>query len=103
MAWHWMPFSFKVFLDLDLMVAAKRIINKMDPERLEHEHIPSEPQEYTELLQRRLDSETLRYKKLYNVDPFDKHNYDLVIDTSVTGPAEVAEQIINSYKEWLRA
>lgn len=103
MAWHWMPFSFKVFLDLDLTTAAERIIQKMDPERLRHEHIPSEPKEYVALLQRRLDSETLRYKKLYKVNPFDAHNYDLVIDSSVTGPAEVAERIMSSYKEWLQA
>jgi cytidylate kinase len=26
MAWHWMPYSFRVYLDLDLVVAAERII-----------------------------------------------------------------------------
>ncbi len=100
MAWHWMPFSFKVFLELDLMTAAERIIRKMDPARVRHEHIPSDPAKYVKLLQRRLDSEILRYKKLYNADPFNKSNYDLVIDTAITGPGEVVKQIIQAYKDW---
>jgi len=103
MAWHWMPFSFKVFLELDLMTAAKRIIQNMDPNRLQHERIPTEPKEYVELLQRRLDSETLRYKHLYNANPFDKSNYDLVIDTTKTSPEGVVDQIVKAYKEWLSA
>src|SRR3989344_4557090 len=32
MAWHWMPYSFKVYLDLDILVAARRITAGMDLE-----------------------------------------------------------------------
>ena len=44
-AWHWIPQSFKVFLDLDLDVAAKRIITNMDPERRESENVPDDTHE----------------------------------------------------------
>lgn len=101
MAWHWIPNSFKVYLDLDLETAAGRIINNMDPVRMEHEHIPSDPKAYAALLQERLDSEARRYKKLYDVNPYDKANYDLVVDTGPNGPAEVVKMILDAYKKWL--
>src|SRR6266536_3446099 len=50
MAWHWMPDSYKVFLDLDLVTAAQRIIGSMSDERLANEHIPSDAAEYAHLL-----------------------------------------------------
>jgi cytidylate kinase len=101
MAWHWMPYSFKVYLDLDLEVAARRILQNIEPARMESEHIPKEPAEYAAALQTRLDSEGRRYKALYDVDPYDHSNYDLVIDTSASGPEEVLAEILNKYKAWL--
>ncbi len=100
MAWHWMPESFKVYLDLDLNEAAKRIISTMNPERLEVEKIPSNPTKYTESLQNRLDSETKRYQDLYQANPYDTNNYDLVVDTFNNGPDEVVEIILSAYKKW---
>lgn len=101
MAWHWMPQSFKVYLDLDLEVAAHRIISSMDEARLEHEHIPKDPNDYVAILKKRLDSEAKRYMSLYQVNPYDKSNYDLVIDTEVSNADEVVEQILSAYKAWL--
>lgn len=100
-AWHWIPDSFKVYLDLDLEIAAARILANMDPERMEHEHIHDDPEEYAAALQSRLDSEARRYKKLYDVNPYDKSNYDLVVDTGITKPEDVQAQIIAAYKKWL--
>lgn len=101
MAWHWMPASFKVFLDLDLEIAAKRIIGTMDEARLIHEHIPEDAAEYAAILQKRLDSESRRYKKLYDANPFDTSNYDLVIDTAKHDLAQVVEQVISNFRSWL--
>jgi CMP/dCMP kinase len=102
MAWHWMPNSFKVYLDLDLLTAATRILKKLDPQRLEHEHIPNDPEQYAEALRQRMDSEARRYKTYYGADPFDKSNYDLVIDTGKNNAAEVVEQIMTAYRDWLK-
>lgn len=99
MAWHWMPFSFKVFLDLDLLTAATRILGKMTPERKEAEHIPDNPEEYASVLRNRLDSEARRYKKIYDVDPYNTSNYDLVIDTKTNGPDQVIKLIVENYKK----
>lgn len=103
MAWHWMPFSFKVYLDLDLSVAARRIMKGMDAARLEHEHIPSDPDQYAAVLQERLDSEARRYRSLYDVDPYDKNNYDLVIDTNINGPERVVQLVLDGYHQWLKS
>jgi CMP/dCMP kinase len=100
-AWHWIPLSYKVYLDLDLFTAATRVIGKMTPERLEYEHIPNDPDEYAHLLQQRLESEARRYKKLYNIDPYDMNNYDLVIDTKKNDAEQVKTLVINGFCDWI--
>ncbi len=101
MAWHWMPDSFKVYLDLDVNDAAERILKHADPKRLEAEHIPDTVEAYAHQLQRRLDSESKRYFDLYGVNPYDTNNYDLVIDTKINNIQEVTEKILAAYKTWL--
>lgn len=101
MAWHWMPDSFKVFLDLDLNIAASRILSNMTAERIASEHIPDNPAEYAERLASRLASETKRYRSLYDVDPYDKDNYDLVVDTSVMDAKAVIAYVLDEYQKWL--
>jgi len=102
MAWHWMPFSFKVFLDLELEVAAQRILDNMDKKRRTSEHIPDDPAEYAETLRRRLDSETRRYKSLYDADPYHMDNYDLVIDTATNNIEETIALVTQGYQTWLQ-
>lgn len=99
-AWHWMPDSFKVFLDLDLQVAARRILSSMDDVRLASEHIHRDPMEYASILQKRLDSETRRYKALYGIDPYDMSNYDLVVDTEANNIEQVVELILDGFQQW---
>lgn len=101
MAWHWMPQSFKVYLDLDLVTAAERILKNIDEFRMAHEHIPSDPNDYAGLLEERLASETRRYRKLYDADPYHTTNYDLVVDTKSNTVEEVVGIVVRSYKEWL--
>ena len=100
MAWHWMPYSFRVYLDLDLHVAAERILSHMDEARLSAEHIPNDPNLYAKTLQDRLDSETKRYQNLYNVNPYDPQNYDLVVDTAKNDIETVQKIILEAYTDW---
>jgi CMP/dCMP kinase len=101
LAWHWIPDSFKVYLNLDLEVAAKRILANMDAKRMEHEHVPEDPAEYAAALQHRLDLEASRYKAKYDVNPYDTANYDLVVDTEANNPQQVVQQILTAYEQWL--
>lgn len=100
-AWHWIPGSFKVFLDLDLKIAAQRILNGMDDARLASEHIHRDPAEYAKILQARLDSETRRYRSLYDIDPYDMNNYDLVIDTAANNPEQAIRLVVHGFRQWI--
>lgn len=102
MAWHWMPSSFRVFLDLESVVAAQRIINQMDDERRRVENISDDPAIYAAQLDERLASEARRYSTLYGVNPYVPDHYDLVIDTKNTSPDETAQLIVETFERWLR-
>lgn len=99
MAWHWMPLSFKVFLNLDLVVAAKRILAKADGSRLTSEQLHEDPIQYARFLEDRLASETRRYQALYNVNPYDMANYDLVIDTKTKSADQVCGLIVEHFRQ----
>jgi cytidylate kinase len=98
-AWHWIPNSLKVFLDLDLRIASERILKDTDDVRTGSEHVHSDISEYERLLERRLASETRRYKKLYGIDPYDMRNYDLVIDTEANNLDEVVQLILGHFRD----
>ncbi len=100
-AWHFIPNSFKVFLDLDLLTAAERILSNMDEARREREHIPADPHEYAEQLRLRQEAEIRRYIKLYNIEPFNLENYNIVIDTKNTDPQRIANEIIKQFEVWI--
>lgn len=81
MAWHWMPDSFKVYLQLDSGVAAERIYAHMQEGGRVSESAES-IEEVRSSIERRLASEQKRYFNLYGVNPRDPANFDLVIDTN---------------------
>lgn len=98
MAWYWIPHSFKVYLTLDLAIAADRIYNARNEERFENEDTAHSVIEYKAQLEKRLASEAKRYMKLYQQDPYDPSHYDLVIDTHTHNPEQVIEKITEVYK-----
>lgn len=103
LAFHWVPQSFKVYLNLPPEIAKERILNnlKENPLRKESESSNSEEEIYTKIISR-LESEKKRYLELYNIDHTDLANYDLVIDTNKNNLEEVVDIIISKYKEWLK-
>jgi CMP/dCMP kinase len=101
MAWHWIPDSLKIYLDLDLLTAATRIINDSDEERRAKENIPDDPEEYAEQLQQRLTSESYRYWTKYGVDPYNSKNYDLVVDTASASKNDVVARVVGGYTLWI--
>jgi CMP/dCMP kinase len=102
-AWHWIPSAFKVYLELDLLSAAERILASTDPLRIETEHIPSNSEEYANTLQLRMESETRRYIKFYDANPHDMQNYNLVVNTKEHAPEETIKLIIDSYNDWIKS
>jgi len=102
-AWHWMPNSFKVFIDLDLIIASKRIIAAMEHDDVagnRNEHIPESLEDYAHELGERLASETRRYEQQYDINPYDMTNYDYVIDSGKNSLDQVVEKVIAAYTAW---
>lgn len=93
------PHSFKVYLRVDIDESARRAYNdslRKDTEAYESvEHAKKD-------IMYRFEQENMRYLKTYNVKRDDMSNYDLVVDTTNMTPEEVANLILEKYKEWLK-
>ena len=101
LAFHWIPESFKVYLDLPPEIAKGRILNNLKDNKLRREsESSSTPEEIYEKIMRRLESEKKRYQELYGVDHTEKNNFDLVIDTNKNDLNQVVEIILEAYKKW---
>jgi len=99
-AFHWIPGSFKIFLQLNLAVAAQRIFAQIqEKERVSQVALSLEQVSLNTL--KRLESEKKRFRGLYGIDFMDEKNYDLVIDTGVNDLQKVIEMIVQAYHEYL--
>jgi cytidylate kinase len=103
LGWHFIPNSFKVYLDLDTIHGAERVLASPDLERESKESIPEDPIDYVHVLNERLASETRRYRALYDADGHKLANFDLVIDTKVNTPEQVTSMIVEAYNKWIVA
>lgn len=101
-AYHWIPESFKVYLDLPQEIAKNRVLNsiKENKLRMESEQISSAEEAYSKIKER-FESEQKRYWDLYKINNTDKNNFDLVIDTGKNNLEQVVDIIISEYKKWL--
>lgn len=98
LGWYAVPESFKVYLKVDIDIAAKRAFN--DENRKSSENFNSIEEQKLDIEKRyRLENE--RYFNLYGVRKEDESNYDLIIDTSHMTPDEVADKIISEYEKWI--
>lgn len=102
-AWHWIPDSFKIFLDLDLEIAAERILSDEGSHRQSSEEVHEDPKHYAESLKHRMDVEQKRYASIYDINTYDTTNYDLVIDTSNLNLEEVTAKVLEGYQNWLKS
>ncbi len=91
MAWHFAENTFKVYMYVDPMVAAKRVFNA---DRGDVEKYTDVGDALKQLNARSLE-ENKRFKKIYNVDNFDYNNYHLIIDSTSATPEQIAEAIVN--------
>lgn len=102
LAFHFIPESFKVFLDLPLEISKERIMSNLKLNALRQQSEKAENlEEVYKNIQERLASEKKRYKELYDIDYTKKENFNLVIDTNKHNLQEVVEIILKEYKDWL--
>lgn len=95
MAWHFTKGTFKVYMSTDIETSALRIMGA----NRQGEHAATLEETIAQTRARR-ESEKKRYKEQYGVDIKDLSNYDLVIDTTVATPREVADSIIACFEQW---
>lgn len=98
LGWYAVPESFKVFLKVDIEVAAKRAF--YDLKRKKSENFTTVEEQKKDMI-KRYELENERYFQLYGVHKEDESNYDLIIDTTNVTPQEVAEKIKKEYFKWL--
>lgn len=83
-AYHWIPDSIKVFLDVDPTIGAKRILYDQNPVRSVENREDLEATISSQ--ERRKASEKKRYIEYYGIDPYQPKHYDLLIDTTEKNP-----------------
>ncbi len=96
LAWHFMPHSFKVKLEVSPQTAAERIF--ADKSRTGERLYTSVDEALKTLLQRR-QSETTRFQKTYNIDIEKNDHFDLVLDTTTLSPQEICSAILTAYRQ----
>ncbi len=98
LGWYAVPESFKVYMKVDIDVAAKRAFN--DDKRKSTEKFATVEEQKSDM-QNRYKLENERYWNIYKVHKEDENNYDYVIDTTYLTPEQVADNIIEEYEKWL--
>ncbi len=97
LGWYAVPESFKVYLKVDIDVAAKRAFE--DLERKGTESFATIEEQKADMIER-YNLENERYWQVYHVRKDDMSNYDFVIDTTNLTPNEVANKIKAEYEKW---
>jgi cytidylate kinase len=96
MAWHFIPDSFKIKLEVNPVLAAERIISA-DRDNESYGDFDKTLQ----ALKDRKTSERDRFKKYYNVDIEDQDNYDLIIETTDVTPQAIKIVTNDAIRDWL--
>ena len=98
LGWFAVPYSFKIYLKVDIDMAAKRAYN--DKNRKDTEPFNS-VEEAKKLIQYRYEQENKRWFNEYNIKREDMSNYDLVVDTTNLTTEDVFNIVKEEYKKWL--
>ena len=96
-AWHFIPKSFKVFLDIEPEEQAKRLINSGRTT----EKVELSVEEAIKSLNERWELENTRYREIYDFDNRDQSQFDLVVDTTNITIEEAGEKIFEAYKKFI--
>ena len=99
MAWKFAQNSFKVFVVVDPLVAATRVMQSPRGQ----EEVYTGVEDARQKLIERSEVENERFKQLYHVDNFDYRNYNLVIDSTYASPQEMANMVYEKYLTYVQA
>ena len=97
MAWYVAPFSFKIYIKVDIDVATERVFSAGRGKEDSYDTL----EETKTAIIERFENENRRYKNVYGVDKSDPSHYDLVFDSTGKTPEECKNIVLDAYKEWL--
>ncbi len=92
MAFHFVEKSYKIFMIIDPMEAANRVM--LDARGSVESY--KDASEARDKLLERAEVENDRFKNIYKVDNFDYKNYNLIVDSTWCPAADVAKMITDS-------
>jgi len=90
-SWHFIPHSLKIFLAVSFEEGARRILADKAHQTQGEAFVSLE--EATQALKNRVASDVLRYKKYFQIDVYDKANYDLYLDTTNLNKEQVWQAV----------
>ena len=93
-AFHFIPKSIKIFLEVNEDIGAGRIFKDQRPD----EKIQKNLLDMKKLLKERLTKTDEQFKKYYGIDFLDKNNFDIVIDTNNLTIKQTTDEIFNKLK-----
>lgn len=96
MAWHFAKDTFKIFLTIEPMEAARRV---MKDQRGDEERY-TDVNDACDKLVERSRVERDRFVDIYGVDYYDYNNFNIVVDTTSRTPEEVVAIIMENYEKY---
>lgn len=102
-SWYFIPQSFKIFFDVEIEEAAKRIFVALEKgsERNEDLEIKSVATAVESIKKRRI-SDKKRYQQYFGIDVFDMKHYDFILDTTNLSIEEVFEKTLSVVDERIK-
>lgn len=97
MAWHFAVETFKIFLTIDPMEAARRV---MKNQRGTEERYIDVDDACAKLIERST-VERERFIEIYGVDYYDYNNFNIVVDTTSRSPEEIVDIIMTYYGQYV--
>ena len=101
-AWHLVPSSLKIYLQVSEEEGAKRIFKQLQQNKKDSRNELNKNASYTDALvniRERRKTDDLRYKKYYGIYIRDPKNYDFVLNTTDLSREEVFEKVIAFVRE----
>ena len=99
MAWHFAKDTFKIFLTIDPMEAARRVMLNQRGEEEKYTDV----NDACEKLVERSTVERARFLDIYGQDYYDYSNFNLVIDTTRRTPDEIVDIITAVFEEYQKS
>ncbi len=101
-SWHFIPHSFKMFLDVSPEEGAKRIFGALQHSNTRNEgNNLSTWQDVLASNKERVNSDNGRYLKYYGIDVTDMKNFDYYLDTTNLTPSQVFDEVYAKVQEML--